>query len=126
VTALHHHLGQGEDLPPVTGGRENLLTIMGPSDMVSASCRSSTRAPDVRGHPITEVRAVSMDRDALQGVLSGTARIAEQLLPRAGPPAGVAPTTPSRPNLSRRALSRLQAAAAAGARLAPRRVAHCG
>jgi CRP/FNR family cyclic AMP-dependent transcriptional regulator len=67
----------GRRLP---NGRENLLTIMGPSDMFGelsifdpGPCTSSTTT-------ITEVRAVSMDRNALRAWIKNHPGIAEQLL----------------------------------------------
>jgi CRP-like cAMP-binding protein len=61
-------------------GRENLLTIMGPSDMFGELSifdpgpRTSTAAT------ITEVRAVSMDRDALRAWIADRPEIVERLL----------------------------------------------
>ena len=75
----HHHLRQGEDRPAVAGRPENLLTIMGPSDMF-VSCRSSTRPRTSSATTITEVRAVSMDREALRAWIADRPEIAEQLL----------------------------------------------
>src|SRR3981189_288611 len=61
-------------------GRENLLTIMGPSDMFG---ELSIFDPAPRAHratTITEVRGVSMDRDALRAWIADRPEIAEQLL----------------------------------------------
>jgi CRP/FNR family transcriptional regulator, cyclic AMP receptor protein len=61
-------------------GRDNLLTIVGPSDMFGelsifdpGPCTSTTTT-------ITEVRAVSMDREALKAWIKDRPGIAEQLL----------------------------------------------
>ena len=61
-------------------GRENLLNIIGPSDMFG---ELSIFDPGVRtssATTITEVRAVSMDRDALRAWIADRPEIAEQLL----------------------------------------------
>ncbi|MDT5104936.1 MAG: family transcriptional regulator, cyclic receptor protein [Mycobacterium sp.] len=62
------------------GGRDNLLTIMGPSDMFGelsifdpGPCTSSATT-------ITEVRAVSMDRGALKAWIEARPEIVAQLL----------------------------------------------
>jgi CRP-like cAMP-binding protein len=62
------------------GGRDNLLTIMGPSDMFGelsifdpGPCTSSATT-------ITEMRAVSMDRDALREWITDRPEIVGQLL----------------------------------------------
>lgn len=61
-------------------GRENLLTIMGPSDMFGelAIFDPGPRTSSVT--TITQVRTVSMDREALRSWISGRPEIAEQLL----------------------------------------------
>ena len=61
-------------------GRENLLTILGPSDMFGelAIVDPGPRTSSVT--PVTQVRAVSMDREALRTWISGRPEIAEQLL----------------------------------------------
>ena len=61
-------------------GRENLLTIMGPSDMFG---ELSVFDPGPRTSSvitITDVRAVWMDRDALRAWIAERPQIAEQLL----------------------------------------------
>jgi CRP/FNR family transcriptional regulator, cyclic AMP receptor protein len=61
-------------------GRENLLTIMGPSDMFG---ELSVFDPGPRTSSvitITDVRAVWMDRDALRAWMAERPQIAEQLL----------------------------------------------
>jgi len=61
-------------------GQENLLAILGPSDMF---CELSVFDPGPRTSSatiITEVRAVSMDRDALRTWIADLPDIAEQLL----------------------------------------------
>ncbi|MDX1892154.1 Crp/Fnr family transcriptional regulator [Mycolicibacterium sp. 050158] len=61
-------------------GRENLLTVLGPSDMFGelAIFDPGPRTSSVT--TITQVRAVSMDRDALRSWIAGRPEIAEQLL----------------------------------------------
>ncbi|BBZ26076.1 CRP-like cAMP-activated global transcriptional regulator [Mycolicibacterium madagascariense] len=61
-------------------GRENLLTVMGPSDMFGelAIFDPGPRTSSVT--TITQVRAVSMDREALRSWIAGRPEIAEQLL----------------------------------------------
>jgi CRP-like cAMP-binding protein len=61
-------------------GRENLLTILGPSDMFGelAIFDPGPRTSSVT--TVTQVRAVSMDREALRTWISGRPEIAEQLL----------------------------------------------
>lgn len=61
-------------------GRENLLTILGPSDMFGelAIFDPGPRTSSVT--TINEVRAVSMDREALREWIDGRPEIAEQLL----------------------------------------------
>lgn len=61
-------------------GRENLLTVMGPSDMFGelAIFDPGPRTSSVT--TITQVRAVSMDREALKTWIAGRPEIAEQLL----------------------------------------------
>ena len=61
-------------------GRENLLTVMGPSDMFGelAIFDPGPRTSSVT--TITQVRAVSMDREALKSWIAGRPEIAEQLL----------------------------------------------
>jgi CRP/FNR family transcriptional regulator, cyclic AMP receptor protein len=61
-------------------GRENLLTILGPSDMFGelAIFDPGPRTSSVT--TVTPVRAVSMDREALRAWIAGRPEIAEQLL----------------------------------------------
>lgn len=61
-------------------GRENLLTILGPSDMFGelAIFDPGPRTSSVT--TVTQVRAVSMDREALRAWIAGRPEIAEQLL----------------------------------------------
>src|SRR3979409_1363771 len=61
-------------------GRENLLTIMGPSDMFGELSIFDPGPRTSSATTITEVRAVSMDRDALRAWLADRPEIAEQLL----------------------------------------------
>ena len=61
-------------------GRENLLTIMGPSDMFGELSIFDPGPRTSSATTITEVRAVSMDRDALRAWISDRPAIAERLL----------------------------------------------
>jgi CRP/FNR family transcriptional regulator, cyclic AMP receptor protein len=61
-------------------GQENLLTIMGPSDMFGEMSLFDTGPRTSSATTITEVRAVSMDRDALRSWIADRPEIAEQLL----------------------------------------------
>ena len=61
-------------------GRENLLTIMGPSDMFGELSIFDPGPRTSSATAITEVRAVSMDRDALRAWIADRPEIAEQLL----------------------------------------------
>ena len=61
-------------------GRENLLTIMGPSDMFGELSIFDPGPRTSSATTITEVRAVSMDRDALKAWIQDRPEIAEQLL----------------------------------------------
>ena len=61
-------------------GRENLLTIMGPSDMFGELSVFDPGPRTSSATTITEVRAVSMDRDALRAWISDRPEIAERLL----------------------------------------------
>ena len=61
-------------------GRENLLTIMGPSDMFGELSIFDPGPRTSSATTITEVRAVSMDRDALKAWIADRPEIAEQLL----------------------------------------------
>src|SRR6202171_3805728 len=61
-------------------GRENLLTIMGPSDMFGELSIFDPGPRTSSATTITEVRAVSMDRDALRAWIADRPEIAEQLL----------------------------------------------
>jgi CRP-like cAMP-binding protein len=62
------------------GGQENLLTIMGPSDMFGEMSLFDPGPRTSSATTITEVRAVSMDRDALRAWMADRPEIAEQLL----------------------------------------------
>jgi len=55
-------------------GRENLLTIMGPSDMFGELSIFDPGPRTSSATTITEVRAVSMDRDALRAWIADCAR----------------------------------------------------
>lgn len=95
-------------------GRENLLTIMGPSDMFGELSIFLDPGPRTSSATtITEVRAVSMDRDALRAWIADRPEIAEQLL-RVLASSAPHQQQPGRPDLHGRARSRGQAAAAAG------------
>jgi CRP/FNR family cyclic AMP-dependent transcriptional regulator len=61
-------------------GRENLLTIMGPSDMFGELSIFDPGPRTSSATAITEVRAVSMDRDALKAWITDRPEIAERLL----------------------------------------------
>jgi CRP-like cAMP-binding protein len=61
-------------------GRENLLTIMGPSDMFGELSIFDPGPRTSTATTITEVRAASMDRDALRAWIAYRPEIAERLL----------------------------------------------
>lgn len=61
-------------------GRENLLTIMGPSDMFGELSIFDPGPRTSSATTITKVQAVSMDRDALRLWIADRPEIAEQLL----------------------------------------------
>src|SRR6202022_3043399 len=61
-------------------GRENLLTIMGPSDMFGDLSIFDPGPRTSTATTITEVCAVSMDRDALRAWIADRPEIAERLL----------------------------------------------
>jgi CRP/FNR family transcriptional regulator, cyclic AMP receptor protein len=61
-------------------GHENLLTIMGPSDMFGELSIFDPGPRTSSATTITEVRAVSMDRDALRAWIADRPEIAGQLL----------------------------------------------
>jgi CRP-like cAMP-binding protein len=61
-------------------GRENLLTIMGPSDMFGELSIFDPGPRASSATTVTEVRAVSMDRDVLRRWIADRPEIAEQLL----------------------------------------------
>ena len=61
-------------------GHENLLTIMGPSDMFGELSIFDPGPRTSSATTITEVRAVSMDRGALRAWIADRPEIAEQLL----------------------------------------------
>lgn len=62
------------------GGRENLLTILGPSDVFGELALFDPGPRTSSATAITDVRAVSMDRDALRTWIADHPEIAEQLL----------------------------------------------
>jgi CRP-like cAMP-binding protein len=61
-------------------GQENLLAVMGPSDMFGEMSVFDPGPRTASATTITEVRAVSMDRDALRTWIADRPEIAEQLL----------------------------------------------
>ena len=61
-------------------GRENLLTIVGPSDIFGELSILNPGPRTTSATTITEVSAVSMDRDALRAWIADHPEIAEQLL----------------------------------------------
>ena len=61
-------------------GRENLLTIMGPSDMFGELSIFDPGPRTSSATTITQVRAVSMDREALRAWIADRPEIAERLL----------------------------------------------
>src|SRR5258705_11886201 len=61
-------------------GRENLLTIMGPSDMFGELSIFDPGPRTSSATTITEVRAVSMDRDALRAWIADRPETAEKML----------------------------------------------
>jgi CRP/FNR family transcriptional regulator, cyclic AMP receptor protein len=61
-------------------GRANLLTIVGPSDMFGELSIFDPGPRTSTATTITEVRAVSMDRDALRAWIADRPEIAERLL----------------------------------------------
>jgi CRP/FNR family transcriptional regulator, cyclic AMP receptor protein len=61
-------------------GQENLLTIMGPSDMFGELSLFDPGPRTSSATTITDVRAVSMERDALRAWIADRPEIAEQLL----------------------------------------------
>jgi CRP/FNR family cyclic AMP-dependent transcriptional regulator len=61
-------------------GRENLLTIMGPSDMFGELSIFDPGPRTSSATTITEVRTASMDRNALRAWIAGRPEITEQLL----------------------------------------------
>jgi CRP-like cAMP-binding protein len=61
-------------------GREKLLTIMGPSDMFGELSIFDPGPRTSSATTITEVRAVSMDRDVLRAWIADRPEIAEKLL----------------------------------------------
>ena len=61
-------------------GRDNLLTIMGPSDMFGELSIVDPGPRTSSATTITEVRAVSMDRDALRAWIADRPEAAEKLL----------------------------------------------
>jgi CRP/FNR family transcriptional regulator, cyclic AMP receptor protein len=61
-------------------GRENILAVMGPSDMFGELSIFDPGPRTSSATTITKVRAVSMDRDALKAWITNRPEIAEQLL----------------------------------------------
>jgi CRP-like cAMP-binding protein len=61
-------------------GRENLLTILGPSDMFGELSIFDPGPRTSSATTITELRAVSMDRDAVRAWIADRPEIAEKLL----------------------------------------------
>jgi CRP-like cAMP-binding protein len=61
-------------------GRENLMTIMGPSDIFGDLSIFDPGPRTSSATTITEVRAVSMDRDVLRALIADRPEFAEQLL----------------------------------------------
>ncbi|MDT5257587.1 MAG: family transcriptional regulator, cyclic receptor protein [Mycobacterium sp.] len=61
-------------------GRENLLAVMGPSDMFGELSMFDPGPRTSSATTVTEVLAVSMDRDALRAWIADRPAIAEQLL----------------------------------------------
>jgi CRP/FNR family transcriptional regulator, cyclic AMP receptor protein len=61
-------------------GRENILAVMGPSDMFGELSIFDPGPRTSSATTITKVRAVSMDRGALRAWIKGRPEIAEQLL----------------------------------------------
>jgi CRP/FNR family transcriptional regulator, cyclic AMP receptor protein len=63
-----------------TDGRQNILAVMGPSDMFGELSIFDPGPRTSSATTITKVRAVSMDRDALRAWITDCPEIAEQLL----------------------------------------------
>ncbi|AGB24594.1 cAMP-binding protein [Mycobacterium sp. JS623] len=61
-------------------GRENLLSVLGPAEMLGELSIFDPAAYDVNATAVTEVRAVSMDRDTLHAWIEKRPDIAGQLL----------------------------------------------
>ena len=61
-------------------GRQNILAVMGPSDMFGELSIFDPGPRTSSATTITKVRAVSMDRDALEAWITDRPEIAEQLL----------------------------------------------
>jgi CRP/FNR family transcriptional regulator len=61
-------------------GRESLITVMGPSDMFGELALFDPGPRTSTVTALTEVKAVSMDREALHSWVMGRPEIAEQLL----------------------------------------------
>jgi CRP-like cAMP-binding protein len=61
-------------------GRENLLAIMGPSDMFGELAVFDPGPRTSSATTITEVRAVSMDRDAVRAWVADRPEVADQVL----------------------------------------------
>jgi CRP/FNR family transcriptional regulator, cyclic AMP receptor protein len=61
-------------------GRELLLGVLGPSDLFGAVSMFDSGKRTADAMAITDVRVVSMDRDALRSLMTGDPEAAEQLL----------------------------------------------
>ena len=61
-------------------GRDNLLTILGPSDMFGELSIFDPGPRTSSATTLTEVRAVSMDRDTVRGWITARPEIAEKML----------------------------------------------
>jgi CRP/FNR family cyclic AMP-dependent transcriptional regulator len=61
-------------------GRDHLLAIMGPSDMFGELSLFDPGVRTASATTLTEVRAVSLDRDALRGWMAERPEVAEELL----------------------------------------------
>jgi CRP/FNR family cyclic AMP-dependent transcriptional regulator len=64
----------------VGDGRDHLLEIVGPADMLGGLSMFDPATQTSTATAITDVRAVSMDREALQAWIAGRPEIAERLL----------------------------------------------
>jgi hypothetical protein len=96
-------------------GRETLLTIMGPSDMFDELSIFDPGPRTSSATTITEVRAVSMDRETVRAWIADRPEIAEKNVAGVGPPASSHRQQPDGSDFHRRAQAIGQAAAATGA-----------